>query len=133
VPPWPDSSGVDAYLLCAPRTGSSLLCGLLQSTDVAGRPESYFRLQDEQAWATRWRLQRDAAGAFNYGDYVRAAAVAGSTPNGVFGARVMWGTLDEIVTKLGTVHPDLAGADLHLLTRGFSAVSDSCICGETTL
>src|SRR5205814_9813031 len=51
-----DSSGIDAYLLCGtPRTGSTLLCGLLRSTDVAGRPESYFRLPDEQAWADRWQ------------------------------------------------------------------------------
>jgi len=62
-------------------------------------------------------LARNGAGAFDYGDYVRAAVAVGSSPNGVFGARVMWGTLEEIVTKLGPVYPDLAGADLELLTR----------------
>ena len=103
-----DSSGSDAYLLCGtPRTGSTLLCDLLRSTDVAGRPESYFRLPDEQAWADRWQLPRNGAGAFDYGDYVRAAVVAGSSPNGVFGARVMWGTLEEIVTKLAPFIPIL--------------------------
>ncbi len=118
-----DSSGSDAYLLCGtPRTGSTLLCDLLRSTDVAGRPESYFRLPDEQAWADRWQLPRNGAGAFDYGDYVRAAVVAGSSPNGVFGARVMWGTLEEIVTKLGTVYPDIAGVDLELLTRAFGRI-----------
>jgi trehalose 2-sulfotransferase len=111
---------IDAYLICAtPRTGSTFLCDLLRSTGSAGQPESYFRLPDEQAWADRWRLARDRGGAFEYGDYVRAAVAAGSTPNGVFAARVMWGTLDEIVTKLGTEHPELAGADLELLTRAF--------------
>jgi len=120
VPVAADSSRIDAYLICGtPRTGSTLLCGLLRSTEVAGRPESYFRLPDEQTWADRWRLARIGAGAFDYGGYVRAAVVAGSSPNGVFGARVMWGTLQEIVTKLGTVYPDLAGADLELLTRAF--------------
>jgi trehalose 2-sulfotransferase len=112
--------GIDAYLICAtPRTGSTLLCDLLRSTGIAGHPESYFRRPDEQEWADRWRLARDGAGAFDYGDYVRAAVAAGSTPNGVFAARVMWGTLEEIVTRLGTVHPELAGADLKLLTRAF--------------
>jgi LPS sulfotransferase NodH len=67
----------------------------------------------------RWGLARDGAGAFDYGDYVRAAVVAGSTPNAVFGARVMWGPLDAIVSKLGAVYPDLVGADLELLTRAF--------------
>jgi LPS sulfotransferase NodH len=115
-----DSSSIVAYLICAtPRTGSTLLCGLLWSTEVAGRPESYFRLPDEQWRADGWRLPRNAAGDFDYGDYVRAAVVAGSTPNGVFGARIMWGTLEEIVAKLGTVYPDLGGADLDLLTRAF--------------
>lgn len=113
-------SSINAYLICGtPRTGSTLLCDLLRSTAIAGRPESYFRLPDEQSWADRWRLARPRKEAFDYDDYVRAAVVAGSSPNGVFGARVMWGTLEEIVTKLGTVYPDCAGADRELLTRAF--------------
>ncbi|MGH3680948.1 MAG: Stf0 family sulfotransferase [Natronosporangium sp.] len=44
----------DAYLICATsRTGSTLLCGLLRSTGVAGRPESYVRQPDEPAWGRR--------------------------------------------------------------------------------
>jgi hypothetical protein len=36
-----------SYLLCGtPRTRSTLLCGLLTSTGVAGCPESYFRQPD---------------------------------------------------------------------------------------
>jgi LPS sulfotransferase NodH len=127
------SFGIDAYLLCGtPRTGSTLLCGLLRSTDLAGRPESYFRLPDEQAWADRWQLPRKG-GAFDYGEYVRAAVVVGSTPNGVFGARVMWGTLEEIVTKLGTVHRDIAGVDLELLTRAFGRIRFVYLWREDTV
>ncbi|GAB3435645.1 Stf0 family sulphotransferase [Flindersiella endophytica] len=98
-----------------------MLCGLLRSTGVAGRPESYFRLPNEQDWADRWQLARDADGRFGYDDYVRAAIADGSTPNGVFGGRVMWGTLDEMVAKLAVVHPELAGAraGLDLLERAF--------------
>lgn len=109
-----------SYLLCGtPRTGSTLLCGLLRSTGVAGRPESYFRRPDERSWAQRWRLPGGGDGTFGYGDYVRAAVAAGSTDNGVFGARVMWGSLEPLVTRLGVVHPGLAGADVELLTRAF--------------
>jgi trehalose 2-sulfotransferase len=117
-----DSPVIDAYLLCGtPRTGSTLLCGLLRSTGVAGRPESYFRLPNEQEWADRWQLARDAGGRFDYGDYARAAVAEGTTPNGVFGGRVMWGTLDEMIEKLGVAYPDLAGsrAGLDLLERAF--------------
>lgn len=123
---------LDAYLLCAtPRTGCTLLCDLLRSTHIAGRPESYFRQQDEQAWADRWRLARNGAGTFDYGDYVRAAVAAGSSPNGLFGARVMRGTPEEIVTKLGSVHPDLPCAIWRCSTAP-SAARASSTCGETT-
>ncbi len=113
-------STADACLICAtPRTGSSLLCGLLQSTGVVGRPESYFRQPDESSWADLWGLVRGPDGAFPYADYVGAAITAGRTENGVFAARIMWGTLDEVVDKLGTVYPELAGADVDLLNRAF--------------
>ena len=110
---------LDAYLICAtPRTGSSLLCGLLASTGVAGNPESYFRQQDEPSWAARWGIS-EPDGTFEYARYLQRALAAGRSENGVFGARVMWGTLDEIVDKLGTVFPDLARRDLDLLNRAF--------------
>jgi len=53
---------------------------------------------------------------------VRAAVAAGSTVNGVFGTRVMWGTLDRVVAKLGAARPDLAGADLDLLHDVFGPI-----------
>ena len=84
-------------VICAtPRTGSSLLCGLLASTGVAGIPESYFRREDEGAWAQRWGLPA-RAGVRDFGDFVRHALAAGRTANGVFGVRTMWGTMDELV------------------------------------
>ena len=111
---------VDSYFVCAtPRTGSSLLLGLLESTGVAGRPQAYFRSPDEPLWADRWRLTRTAQGRFDYADYVRAALAAGRTDNGVFGAKLMWGTLDELVAKLAAIHPDLRGDDLALIERVF--------------
>ncbi|WP_305783313.1 Stf0 family sulfotransferase [Symbioplanes lichenis] len=88
----------DSYFVCAtPRTGSSLLLGLLDSTGVCGRPQSYFRAPDEALWADRWQLTRP----YRYPDFVRAARAAGSTPNGVFGAKLMWGTVGEVVDRLG--------------------------------
>jgi LPS sulfotransferase NodH len=116
---------IDTYLICGtPRTGSTLLCSLLRDAGIAGRPESYFRLPDEQSWADRWQLPRDDHGAFDYRDFVRAAIADGSTSNGIFAARVMWGTLEEMVAKIGAAHSDLwsAGADLDLLTRAFGRV-----------
>jgi LPS sulfotransferase NodH len=111
---------VDSYFVCGtPRTGSSLLLGLLESTGVAGRPQAYFREPDEPLWAERWRVPRSADGGFDYAEYVRAALAAGRTGNGVFGAKLMWGTLDELVARLGRVFPDLAGDGAGLLERAF--------------
>ncbi|MEV6344795.1 Stf0 family sulfotransferase [Actinoplanes sp. NPDC051851] len=83
----------DAYLVCAtPRTGSSLLLGLLESTGVCGHPQSYFRAPDRPLWAARWGLAPDHRPA----EFLAAARRAGTTPNGVFGAKLMWGALDEV-------------------------------------
>ena len=113
---------MDAYLICAtPRTGSTLLCGLLESTGVAGHPESYFRQPDEHSRAALWGLAIRADGSFSYSDYVHAALAVGRTVNGVFAARIMWGTLDEVVAKLATFYPELARSDLELLERAFGA------------
>ncbi|MCY4013021.1 MAG: Stf0 family sulfotransferase, partial [Gammaproteobacteria bacterium] len=110
---------VDSYLVCAtPRTGSTLLCGLLASTQVAGRPESYFREPDERLWAARWDIVR-SDGAFDSFEFVRAALAAGRTGNGVFAARIMWGTLDHLFAMLGSVHPVTADSDFDLLTMAF--------------
>ncbi|MFG6191994.1 Stf0 family sulfotransferase [Nonomuraea sp. JJY05] len=82
---------------------------------AAGRPQAYFREPDEALWAERWGLP-SAAG---YGEYLRAALAAGRTENGVFGAKLMWGTLDHVVARLMLVHPGLAGQDVRLLERAF--------------
>jgi hypothetical protein len=99
----PTSATSASYLICAtPRSGSTFLCELLQSTGIAGRPESYFRLPDESTWVDRWQIARDPDESSDYRDYVQAAVKDGSTENGLFGARVMWGTMDEVVANLST-------------------------------
>jgi trehalose 2-sulfotransferase len=92
-----------SYLLCGtPRTGSTLLCGLLSSTGVLGHPESYFREPDEPAWARRFGLPSDGPRVRDYDAFVRAVRGAGTTGNGVFAARIMWGSLDRLLTGLDT-------------------------------
>jgi len=108
------------YFVCAtPRTGSSLLLGLLESTGIAGRPEAYFREPDEREWAGRWGVPGPGDPGFDYRDFVRAARAAGTTANGVFGAKLMWGTLDEVVAKLA---PGARGCDAAVLEPAFGAV-----------
>jgi trehalose 2-sulfotransferase len=79
-----------SYFVCAtPRCGSWFLCGLLASTGVAGRPHEWFwrdtRKSLEQAWDVG-----------NAEEYLELVLSAGSTPNGVFGAKVMFGALPDL-------------------------------------
>lgn len=90
-----------SYFVCAtPRTGSSLLLGLLDSTGVAGHPQAYFRTPDEPLWATRWNLTSTPTEPFDFDAYLQAAQAHGSTPNGVFGAKLMWDALQNLQAKL---------------------------------
>ena len=109
------------YFICGtPRTGSTLFCGLLRATTVAGNPESYFRDPDEPMWAARWQVPTGIDGRpLDYVDFVRAAVRERTTSNGVFGARVMWGTLGELVEKLLAAWRESSGNDLELLRRAF--------------
>ena len=99
-----------SYILCGtPRTGSTLLCSLLCSTGVLGRPESYFREPDEAAWATRFGLATEGGRVRDYRAFVSAARSAGTSDNGVFGVRIMWGWLERVIGGLGGLpgEPDL--------------------------
>ncbi len=99
-----------SYVLCGtPRTGSTLLCSLLYSTGVLGRPESYFREPDEVAWATKFGLATEDGRVRDYRAFVNAALSAGTSNNGVFGVRIMWGSLERMMAGLGQVpgKPDL--------------------------
>jgi LPS sulfotransferase NodH len=92
--------GFDSYLICAtPRTGSTLLCALLTSSGVAGRPASYFNRRSLHDYAGSWRIARPDDGRIDDA-YVRAALTAGRTSNGVFGGRIMAETLPELLGDL---------------------------------
>jgi LPS sulfotransferase NodH len=115
-----------SYLICStPRTGSSLLCDALTATGVAGRPEEYFQFRARTGFprrpqeyfegaadgeifeilGPRTRVEEDEArydpSRFErYEGYLEWALEAGTTPNGVFGAKVMWGYFNGFVTGL---------------------------------
>jgi trehalose 2-sulfotransferase len=113
------TAGSDAYLICAtPRTGSTLLCGLLESTGVAGHPESYFNRKSLTSYAGHWDLPDSEQGVIDAA-FVRAAVAAGSTPNGVFGGRIMGETLPELLAALQALSAAPTRSDLDLLTDAF--------------
>jgi LPS sulfotransferase NodH len=86
----PESS----YFVCGtPRCGSWLLCGLLTSTGVAGRPHEWFWRDTEDANRRAW-------GVSGFPEYLARVREAGTTPNGVFGSKLMWGQVEDLLTRL---------------------------------
>lgn len=113
-----------AYLVCAtPRSGSTLLCQMLAATGVAGRPEEFFEAIAEtgeprhaRAWfgevagvelahvpheVPRGPDYSTLSDVADYEEHLRRSLATGTTPNGVFGAKVMWGHLDEAARMAG--------------------------------
>jgi|SRR5579875_19530 len=85
-----------SYLICAtPRSGSSLLCETLDASQIAGHPQEFFWEGFEPIWRERW-------GAADYRAYLHGAIAEGTTPNGVFGAKIMRSHLDDFLTRVRT-------------------------------
>ncbi|MBI1326129.1 MAG: hypothetical protein GC136_00630 [Alphaproteobacteria bacterium] len=104
------------YFICGtPRSGSTLLCALLKSSGVAGVPESYFRKQDELKWAEKF----DLATAADFKTYLQGVIKGGTTPNGMLGIRVMWGTMAEVVDNTRALAPAITGNDKAVLEHAF--------------
>ena len=83
-----------SYLVCGtPRSGSTLLCEVLENTGLAGRPEEYFLPKNEQDWQELW-------GTSTYKEYLAEVFKRATTFNGVFGAKLMWYDLNPLVSKV---------------------------------
>ena len=85
------------YAICAvARSGSHLLSDGLRASRRAGRPRRFFYEQLEEKYGDRYGLDpvRDYAG------YVRGIIAAVSTPNAVFGFKLMGWDVKRLVAKL---------------------------------
>jgi LPS sulfotransferase NodH len=115
-----------SYLVCAtPRSGSTLLCRMLDETGVAGHPEEYFEALRRSGLPRRPHEYFDADRHANiverlafrempdgmakpnplwhpdtYDQYLAWALEQGTTTNGVFGAKLMWGYLGDFAQLL---------------------------------
>ena len=85
-----------SYLVCATgRSGSNLLCGLLRGRGSPAGRRSTSVAGTIPRWARRW-------GASGPVEYVHGAIREG-TRNGVFGAKVMWFHMPNLLAKLEAV------------------------------
>jgi LPS sulfotransferase NodH len=127
-----------SYLVCATqRSGSTLLCELLKSTGVAGRPEEYFEARHDTGAPPHPRdfleglaytglgIRNDArpteapaysslAGLADYREHLERTFAQGTTPNGVFGAKLMFNQLGELRALAGGL-PEFADVGLEVL------------------
>lgn len=99
-----------AYVLCAtPRSGSTLLCELLSDSGVAGMPDSYFMADPGPEWRRIWGLPSPEGkkGPDHARAYLAAAIAAGRGQQGVFGLRLMYDTLDDMLNLIDQALPGL--------------------------
>jgi trehalose 2-sulfotransferase len=82
-----------------------MLCRALADTGVAGRPEEYFLGGSREKFPQGSRFWE--AGLFAHGrggrereEYLERVFSAGTTPNGVFGAKLMWSHVPSMLEKL---------------------------------
>jgi LPS sulfotransferase NodH len=105
-----------SYLVAATqRSGSTLLCRALAETGVAGRPEEYFLTGPPEAFPPGWTFWEDGIFARPHGEmdreeYLELVLRLGTTPNGVFGAKLMWNNVPWVLEKLWEL-PRFAGLD----------------------
>jgi LPS sulfotransferase NodH len=134
-----------SYLVCAtPRSGSTLLCHLLDQTGIAGQPQEYFEALKHSGLPRRPHEYFDPERHHNiverlafrempsaeptpnrlwrpetYDRYLEWAIEQGTTPNGVFGAKLMWGYLGDFADLLRGIE-GMAGLPVpELLDRAF--------------
>jgi LPS sulfotransferase NodH len=102
--------------VCAtPRSGSTLLCALLDGTGVAGHPQEFFERLSRTGLPRQPReyfegvqdpnllglLAPTDPGAPDSSDPIPQALAEGTTPNGVFAAKLMWTHLHDLAGRLG--------------------------------
>ncbi|MDQ6784314.1 MAG: Stf0 sulfotransferase family protein [Actinomycetota bacterium] len=82
-----------SYLICAsPRTGSYLLCDGLTATGVAGRPTEFLMPTYRDHWTAQW-------GTTTYREFHQRVLAEGTTPNGVFGAKIHAGQFVDFLRR----------------------------------
>jgi len=133
-------SPAESLFICAtPRSGSTLFCEALAATGVTGRPAEYFEAlrgtdlprqpqeyfdiltPDLEALLPRFDQAPapELARVRTYADYLGWAREQGTTPNGVFAAKLMWGYLGEFTDRLREVGYS-GSSELDVLAAAFA-------------
>ena len=86
-----------SYFICGTvSAGTTLLCEALSATELAGKPNEYFFHDKGQLSYQNWDIS-------DYNDYIKRVYEATSTPNSVFGAKILGGHLKLFLRQLWSV------------------------------
>jgi trehalose 2-sulfotransferase len=100
-----------SYMICClPRSGSWLLADALKMTGVAGIPEEYYWHEFYDDYCCHWGLPTST----DFASFFRYSMLAGTTPNGMFGAKLHWDELCDLDESLRILAgaPDLDTVEL---------------------
>lgn len=114
----PRAEGISYFVCATQRSGSTLLCELLKGTQVAGVPDEFFEVLRSTGLPRQPRQyfegpavadiaerlaptepgRPEQPGAFE--GWFPYALQRGTTPNGVFGAKMMWNYFDDFRSRV---------------------------------
>jgi LPS sulfotransferase NodH len=95
-----------------------LLADALRATGLAGRPEEYYWNEFRDSYLDQWGRPP----VVTYADFLAYSFRAGTTPNGVFGAKLHWRELGELLVNLAELSSHARPvADDQLLEMWFPA------------
>ncbi len=114
-----------SYFICTtPRSGSTLLCRLLEETGRTGNPDSFYhRAEFMREWAAGWGVPDPATVPQSDFDtaYLAAAIKAGKAGTEVFGLRLQFEYLQMLSDTLGRIYPGLP-SDAERFKRAFGEI-----------
>lgn len=97
-----------SYIICtAPRSGSTLLCGLLAATNTAGNPDSHFHSMSLDKWLDDYGLNESdfTSNEEALRAVFKAALARGKGNTDLFGLRMQHGSFDHFIQQLELLLP----------------------------
>ncbi|MBL4810918.1 MAG: sulfotransferase [Rhodobacteraceae bacterium] len=104
------NSRYKSYMICtSPRSGSTLLCKLLEETGVAGNPGSYFHNPSLASWLQSNGLNADAFSTHEAAlrAIYNAAIAEGRGDTAIFGLRMQRKSFDFFMQQTALLHGDM--------------------------
>ncbi len=84
-----------------------MLCDLMASTGILGKPQSFFRPESISEWAKQLGVEGHAIGSTEFERaYLAAIRNQGADASGTFGLRLMWDSVHGLIQRLRKVFPD---------------------------